>query len=100
MIPVGLTQNFRYQLLNIAHPSWDERRRQAFAVSQGYHRIFERTGDTAIERIAQACLTCGSDLRFRELVCEAVSALKGANFCRARLCPLCNWGRSLKLSAW
>ena len=23
--------------------------------------------------------------------------LKGANFCRARLCPLCNWRRSLKL---
>jgi len=28
---------------------WDERRRQAFAVSRGYRRIFERTGDTAIE---------------------------------------------------
>jgi len=40
-------------------------------------------------------------LRFQELVCEAVNAtklrLKRANFCRARLCPLCNWRRSLKL---
>src|SRR5262249_19393332 len=74
---------------------------QAFAVSQGYREIFARTGDTAVERIAAACMQCGSELRFQELRCDRIGdttlRLKRANFCRSRLCPMCNWRRSLKL---
>ena len=39
---------------------------------------------------------CASFLKFAELM-EMVRKLVEANFCRLRLCPMCNWRRSLKL---
>jgi hypothetical protein len=57
------------------------------------------TGDTTIERIAQACLWFGLSVSRAGMrgAKRDWLRLKGANFCRARLCPLCNWRRSLKL---
>lgn len=55
------------------------------------------------EKRSHAVLTCGTFLRFvhgfqpstGEL--SEASALTGANFCKDRFCPMCNWRRSLKL---
>lgn len=44
------------------------------------------------DRVAQ----CGSDLEFGILQ-DGTKKLVKANFCRDRLCPMCNWRRSLKL---
>ena len=38
---------------------------------------------------------CGSFLEFK--VTEEQAKLQRANFCRDRLCPMCNWRRSLKI---
>jgi plasmid rolling circle replication initiator protein Rep len=80
---------------------WQERREQARAVAAAYRKVFERTGDLEVDRIGRGCACCGTMLGFEELQCEALEAtklrLKRANFCRGRLCPLCNWRRSLKL---
>lgn len=40
-------------------------------------------------------LNCGSFLEFA--VTEENAKLQHANFCRDRLCPMCNWRRSLKI---
>lgn len=42
-------------------------------------------------------LDCGSFLEFK--VTEENAKLHHANFCRDRLCPMCNWRRSLKIFA-
>jgi plasmid rolling circle replication initiator protein Rep len=80
---------------------WQERREQARAVAAAYCTVFERTGDVDIGRIGRGCACCGTMLGFEELRCEAIEGtklrLKLANFCRGRLCPLCNWRRLLKL---
>ena len=38
---------------------------------------------------------CGTELEYH--VTDTAAALVHANFCRDRLCPLCNWRRSLKV---
>jgi hypothetical protein len=80
---------------------WQERREQTAAVAAAYQVIFERTGDVDIERVGRAGACCGTRLGFEELYAEAIDATKlrlnAANFCRGRLCPLCNWRRSVKL---
>ncbi len=42
-------------------------------------------------------LDCGSFLEFK--VSDEKAKLQHANFCRDRLCPMCNWRRSLKIFA-
>ena len=44
------------------------------------------------DRVAQ----CGSEIEFGILQ-DGSKKLVKANFCRDRLCPMCNWRRSLKL---
>lgn len=44
---------------------------------------------------SQRVFECGSFLEFR--VSESESNLQVANFCKDRLCPMCNWRRSLKI---
>lgn len=41
--------------------------------------------------------TCGSWLKFMECEEDEYKKLVNANFCRDRICPMCNWRRSLKL---
>jgi plasmid rolling circle replication initiator protein Rep len=80
---------------------WKERREQAFAISVGYRALVERLGDVDLGRIADASRMCGTLLTFDQLRCTATDAtkkhLRRANFCRGRLCPMCNWRRALKL---
>lgn len=44
---------------------------------------------------AYRVLDCGSFLEFR--VSKDSAKLQHANFCRDRLCPMCNWRRSMKI---
>jgi hypothetical protein len=80
---------------------WQERRGQACAVAAAYRAVFAKVGDIDIDRIGRGCACCGTALGFEELYAEAIDEtklrLKRANFCRGRLCPMCNWRRSLKL---
>lgn len=48
-----------------------------------------------LERRADRVLSCGTLLEFK--VGESEAKLHRANFCKDRLCPMCNWRRSLKI---
>ena len=50
-----------------------------------------------MENRSRRVLDCGSFLEFK--VTEEKAKLQHANFCRDRLCPMCNWRRSLKIFA-
>ena len=55
-------------------------------------RAYDAMGDEARARRVRAC---GSTLRFRECPNGHEKRLAAAQFCRDRLCPLCQWRRSL-----
>jgi len=48
---------------------------------------------------ARRCQDCGTWLSFAECLRDGAKYLLKANFCGQRLCPLCAWRRSMKLSA-
>lgn len=48
-----------------------------------------------LEKRADRVFNCGSLLEFK--VSEQSAKLNKANFCKDRLCPMCNWRRSLKI---
>lgn len=54
--------------------------------------VYDRLGlDGRMARVAE----CGSFLEYH--VTPEVKTLHAANFCKDRLCPMCNWRRSLKI---
>jgi plasmid rolling circle replication initiator protein Rep len=71
---------------------WLKKRLGTLAVADAYKAL----GDTGK---AARCRSCGTMLAFNECPADGFKRLKGANFCRARLCPMCAWRRSLKWAA-
>lgn len=54
--------------------------------------VYDRLGlDGRMARVAE----CGSFLEYH--VTDSSKTLHSANFCKDRLCPMCNWRRSLKI---
>jgi len=60
-----------------------------------YFEIYERTGDTDWYMRAYKTEQCGSYLEFA-LFQKTGMKLINANFCKDRLCLMCNWRRSLR----
>lgn len=58
--------------------------------------VFERS--TLLQDYGRKLFECGSFLSFGEDE-AGHSVLSGANFCRTRWCPMCQWRRSLRLYA-
>jgi len=77
---------------------WEHHKAFSLLLAQSYHRL----SDTLPELLKQsvAIADCGSFLKFS--CCPAghpeASQLIGASFCRQRLCPMCQWRRSLLVS--
>jgi plasmid rolling circle replication initiator protein Rep len=69
---------------------WAKRKGQALLVADSFKRL--GYGYRYV-RITQ----CGEELRFRVCLNDGYKKLYHANFCRDRLCPMCNWRRSLKI---
>ena len=70
---------------------WKKRKQQSLLVSGMYE---------AIGRVLKAyCVKdCGSFLGFIECPDGHEKKLEKANFCRERLCPMCQWRRSIALA--
>ena len=51
--------------------------------------------ELCFESKASRVFSCGTFLEFK--VSEKEAKLQNANFCKDRLCPMCNWRRSLKI---
>lgn len=71
---------------------WNSRKVQALKVAESFKRLGI---DYRYVRVTQ----CGEILHFRECPNDGYKKLNNANFCRDRLCPMCNWRRSLKIGA-
>jgi len=67
---------------------WPERKMDNKKVAESFRRL----GNV---RKAERLEGCGTWLNFSECA-QGHRKLTGANFCRARLCPVCDWRRSLK----
>lgn len=58
--------------------------------------LFEFSNSETLRSRASKIYSCGSFLRFGENANNEIT-LDGSNFCRQRLCPMCQWRRSRRL---
>jgi plasmid rolling circle replication initiator protein Rep len=68
---------------------WKKYKEQSLAVSEAY-RIYEE-----LVRYGENVASCGSYLRFQSCPQGHEKKLIEAYFCRTRLCPMCQWRKSL-----
>ena len=59
-------------------------------------RVARKYGQSISDSRLRALEECADELWFLQDA-EGKRRLKSANFCRVRVCPMCNWRRSLKL---
>jgi len=71
---------------------WREKRVRTEMVAEGWALAGE-------PHRARRCQDCGTWLTFGECPGDGTKRLLQANFCKQRLCPLCAWRRSMKLTA-
>jgi plasmid rolling circle replication initiator protein Rep len=70
--------------------SWDKNKGFSMGVSQSYFLISE------LKRYGELIASCGSYLKFMACgIIEHGKRLIDANFCKARLCVMCQWRKSL-----
>lgn len=78
---------------------WAERKRESRAVDASLIRVGKADGDEGCEKAGSRVWACADDLTFRieadPETGEVVQRLDGVHFCRDRLCPLCQWRKSL-----
>lgn len=77
---------------------WTERKMQNKQLVELYERAREIDDTILSDSRLDSLKDCASWLLFAENK-EHERHLQKANFCRLRLCPMCNWRRSLKLFA-
>lgn len=67
-----------------------DRKKQSFKISQ-------ILGDAGYDKLSHDMQLCGTKLQFAECREHQIKKLFFANFCNRRICPMCQWRRSLKL---
>lgn len=75
---------------------WAERKGQSRAIAAAY----ECLPDKDFQRRAEKVRMCGGSLRFASIVGGSAGPRKrfvGGMFCKDRLCPMCQWRRSIAL---
>jgi len=79
---------------------WRERRMQSELLAKTYQHLYRKTGIPEYQTKAIRVSECGTFLSFKEcpLGHHEGKKLVRANFCRDRLCPMCQWRRSMKLA--
>jgi plasmid rolling circle replication initiator protein Rep len=84
---------------------WETRREQTLGVAEAYREVADRSDELRDEfkRVGDLMKDCGTLLEFAS-ACDHQTGdqqkrLLAANFCRGRLCPMCNWRRSQKVGA-
>lgn len=85
---------------------WRQHRLEAELLAEAYHRAADLTADPS-ESVAwdvrgdkvESCATAPTFRRCQAEDGSKLLTLSKANFCRDRLCPMCQWRRSLKMGA-
>ena len=68
---------------------WRPKKVRNLIIADSYKRLGE-------EKRANRVKFCGTYLEFTKDTKTGIKFLSGANFCRERLCPMCQWRRSLR----
>jgi len=84
------------ELLSDRRPNGEERPWRAKRL--GAIRLAGALAAMGLPGNAARCHSCGTVLVFNECPSDGQKRLQDANFCRERLCPMCAWRRSLRLT--
>ena len=77
---------------------WSQKKSNSVLVADSFSRIsqkFPESGEYYLKK-ADRIYNCGTYLEFKRFE-DGTLDLNQAYFCRQRLCPMCNWRRSLKI---
>lgn len=75
--------------------SWGKKKAMNLRIADLYRKAMEKGADLLTASRYQSLEHCGDMLLFGER--DGKKKLVRANFCRLRLCPMCNWRKSLKM---
>lgn len=81
---------------------WAEHKKSNLKLADIYYNIYQRTKNTYWLKRKDRLASCGNTLTFNLFdIGESKPVIKVKNIqsCKVRLCPMCNWRRSLKLTA-
>ena len=82
-------------ILEDGRNNWKEKKGDNLLISESYKRLARKYDIKNFYNINYYMLHCASYLEFK-LFDDESKKLHLANFCRCRLCPMCNWRRSKK----
>ena len=74
---------------------WERKKAMNLQIAKLYRKILDETGELLTEKRYKSLVECGDSLLFGYK--DEQKKLVRANFCRLRLCPMCNWRKSLKM---
>lgn len=78
---------------------WEVHKSSSMLFSESYFRLYKKNNSYLTFKNKSANISdCGSWLKFNSCPNGHEKKLNHANFCRVRLCPMCNWRRSLKFA--
>lgn len=81
-------------------PKWSNKKLSNIKISESFLRLSVKAEDnflfTRFNNISYNLLNCGTELEFKQTI-DNKQKLINANFCRLRMCPMCNWRRSKKI---
>lgn len=83
------------EILEDGKNNWKEKKEDNLLISESYKRLAVKYDINNFYNINYHMLHCASYLEFKLFEDES-KKLHLANFCRCRLCPMCNWRRSKK----
>ena len=83
------------EILEDGKNNWKEKKEDNLLISESYKRLAIKYDINNFYNINYHMLHCASYLEFKLFEDES-KKLHLANFCRCRLCPMCNWRRSKK----
>lgn len=75
---------------------WKNKKLTSLEVSNSYYRIYEDLNLSRYKKKAYRVKDCGSFLQFK-VFNDGRKKLHSGDFCKDRLCSMCNWRRSLKI---
>lgn len=75
---------------------WQGKKLNTQYIADSYYRIAELSQSEKYYKKSLRVLDCGSNLKFKKFKDNSMK-LHWADFCKDRLCPMCNWRRSLKI---
>ena len=88
--------NVNCEILEDGKSDWRGKKQDNLIISNSFKRLAIKYDFNSFYNISYNMLHCANYLEFK-LFDDNTKKLYNANFCRVRLCPMCNWRRSKKI---